>query len=115
MNMFYKRAFQRFNGITVFTEPTDDIFSNHWLSCIIGDSTKNRLTTDRIRKALDTDNIEFRPLWKPMHLQPIFKDAPYYGETVAQSLFENGICLPSGSNLTKDDKLRILGVLEGIK
>jgi dTDP-4-amino-4,6-dideoxygalactose transaminase len=115
MNMFYKRAFQRFNGITVFTEPTDDIFSNHWLSCIIGDSTKNRLTTDRIRKALDTDNIEFRPLWKPMHLQPIFKDAPYYGETVAQSLFENGICLPSGSNLTKDDKLRILGVLEEIK
>lgn len=115
MNMFYKRAFQRFNGINVFTEPTDDIFSNHWLSCIIGDSTKNGLTTDRIRKALDTDNIESRPLWKPMHLQPIFKDAPYYGETVAKSLFENGICLPSGSNLTKDDKLRILGVLEEIK
>ena len=115
MNLFYKNIFEKSEGIMVFTEPSEDIFSNHWLTCITVDSDKYGFTSDKIRLALDADNIESRPLWKPMHLQPIFKDAPFYGEGVAQSLFENGICLPSGSNLTEDDKQRILRVLEEIR
>ena len=115
VNSFYKNIFKNSEEITILTEPTDDVFSNHWLSSIVVDPTKNRMSVDGIRIALDADNIESRPLWKPMHLQPIFKEAPYYGDTVAQSLFENGLCLPSGSNLTSDDKSRIQQVLEEIK
>ena len=107
MNMFYKKAFEKSDSITVFTEPSEDLFSNHWLSCILGDPTKNGLTAEGIRVALAADNIESRPLWKPMHLQPIFSTYPYYGSNVAQNLFENGLCLPSGSNLTDEDRTRI--------
>lgn len=114
MNMFYKKTFEKSDSITVFTEPSEDLFSNHWLTCILGDPTINGLTAEGIRVALAADNIESRPLWKPMHLQPVYKNAPYYGETVAQNLFENGICLPSGSNLNADDKNRIAHVLEEI-
>ena len=115
MNLFYKNIFKNSNGIEVFTEPSDDMFSNHWLSCIQIDSTMSDWTTEKIRLTMDAKNIESRPLWKPMHLQPIFKDAPYYGEKVAESLFETGLCMPSGSNLTTEDKERILDVLEEIR
>ena len=53
------------------------------------------------------DNIESRPLWKPMHLQPIFAEAPYYGTDISEKLFDNGLCLPSGSNLSDEDRSRI--------
>ena len=113
MNTFYQDIFKNSDSITVLKEPTEDFFSNHWLSCIAIDSNQNNITTEKIRMALNEDNIESRPLWKPMHLQPIFKDAPYYGEKISESLFENGLCLPSGSNLSEDDKLRIMHVLNG--
>ena len=58
--------------------------------------------------AFEVDNIESRPLWKPMHLQPIFENYPYYGRNIAEQLFENGLCLPSGSNLTDEDRNRIV-------
>lgn len=61
--------------------------------------------------AFAEQNIETRPLWKPMHLQPVFKDCPYYGETVSEDLFGAGLCLPSGSNLTNDDKNRLYDVI----
>jgi dTDP-4-amino-4,6-dideoxygalactose transaminase len=61
------------------------------------------ISREDIRIALEKLNIECRPLWKPMHLQPIFESAPYYGENVAEKLFENGLCLPSGSNLELED------------
>jgi dTDP-4-amino-4,6-dideoxygalactose transaminase len=61
------------------------------------------------------DNIESRPLWKPMHLQPIFENAAYYGEKVAETLFENGLCLPSGSNLSDEDRERIKKVVLNLK
>lgn len=67
---------------------------------------------EQVRLALEKENIEARPLWKPMHLQPIFHDAPYFGGTVAERLFENGLCLPSGSNLTEAEFERIFGMLE---
>ncbi|GHC58509.1 DegT/DnrJ/EryC1/StrS family aminotransferase [Ulvibacter litoralis] len=114
MNVFYKDIFKTMEGVTVFTEPSESIFSNHWLSSITIDTTKTKLSAEKIRISLDKDNIESRPLWKPMHLQPVFKDAPYYGAKTAQTLFENGLCLPSGSNLGEKEKQRIRAVLENI-
>ncbi|MDO5638035.1 MAG: aminotransferase class I/II-fold pyridoxal phosphate-dependent enzyme [Myroides sp.] len=107
MNAFYQELFKDINGITVFTEPNDDFYSNHWLSAILIDPTIAGKTREDLRLAFLEDNIESRPLWKPMHLQPVFADAPYYGGNVAEGLFENGLCLPSGSNLTDEDRERI--------
>lgn len=111
MNNFYKEVFGNIEGIEVFTEISKDQFSNHWLSCITVNSKVAGFSTEDIRLALEKENIESRPLWKPMHLQPIFKSAPYYGDTIAQNLFENGLCLPSGSNLMIEEKNRIAKVL----
>jgi dTDP-4-amino-4,6-dideoxygalactose transaminase len=107
MHQFYAELFKDVPGITVFKESTNDYHSNHWLSCIVIDSTKTNLTPDSVREAFLEENIESRPLWKPMHLQPVFNEAPYYGGTVAEELFESGLCLPSGSNLTVADRDRI--------
>ncbi|MBQ0909643.1 DegT/DnrJ/EryC1/StrS family aminotransferase [Flavobacterium sp. F-328] len=114
MHDFYEELFQDQEGITVFTAPDSDYFANYWLSAIVIDPEKtNGLTSEKLRLALDEHNIESRPLWKPMHLQPIFEQYAYYGTTVSQDLFENGLCLPSGSNLTEDDKTRInLAIME---
>ena len=114
MNLFYKDIFKKTEGITVFSEPSEDLFSNHWLSCIQIDHTVCDWTSEKIRLTMDAKNIESRPLWKPMHLQPVFKNAPYYGEEVAATIFQTGLCLPSGSNLTADDKERICDVLKEI-
>jgi dTDP-4-amino-4,6-dideoxygalactose transaminase len=107
MNQFYQALFNDIDGITVFKEPAEDYFSNFWLSCIIIDSKITGFNRESLRLHLEKSNIESRPLWKPMHLQPIFNDSPYYGENVAETLFENGLCLPSGSNLTDVDRERI--------
>lgn len=111
MNQFYRDIFQDVEGVSVFTEPSGVYYSNHWLSCITVDEKKSGFTTSAILSALKKENIEARPLWKPMHLQPVFKDAPYYGGNIAETLFKNGLCLPSGSNLTKSEKQRIKEVL----
>ncbi len=111
INQFYKDIFSKTDTITVFEEPTNDFKSNHWLSCITVDETKAGFNSDDIRKALLKENIESRPLWKPMHLQPVFKDAPYYGDNISENLFNIGLCLPSGSNLTSIEKERIKEVL----
>lgn len=115
MNLFYKNIFQNYDGIKVFEEYSDDIKSNHWLSCIIIDPEKSKFTRESLRLALERENIESRPLWKPMHLQPIYKESPSYERGVSENLFQNGLCLPSGSNLTKEDKERILTVIESLK
>jgi dTDP-4-amino-4,6-dideoxygalactose transaminase len=106
MHDFYNSLFYSNEDVTVFSEINQDYFSNYWLSTILFNpkSNKNR---EELRLELEKDNIESRPLWKPMHLQPIFKDAPFYGGTVSESLFNFGLCLPSGSNLSKNDKERI--------
>jgi dTDP-4-amino-4,6-dideoxygalactose transaminase len=106
MHFMYKDLFKDIDEIEVFEEKREDVFSNHWLSAIT--VKKNaKFTREDLRLALLEDNIESRPLWKPMHLQPVFKDLPYYGGHVAEDLFERGLCLPSGSNLTDDEKDRI--------
>ncbi len=108
MHDFYSDLFQDILGVTVFTAPNQDYFANYWLSSILVDpKLTNGINREILRLALEAENIESRPLWKPMHLQPIFEKYPYYGNDVASTLFENGLCLPSGSNLTESDRNRI--------
>ncbi len=113
MHYFYKNYFDNSEGVTVFHEPNNDYFSNHWLSAILVDSSMtNGKTREDLRLGLEKVNIESRPLWKPMHLQPVFEKYPYYGEKVSQQLFEDGLCLPSGSNLEETDRERICEVFD---
>jgi dTDP-4-amino-4,6-dideoxygalactose transaminase len=107
MNNFYKEIFKNVEGVTVFTEPNKDFFSNHWLSCITIDESKSKFSLEKFRLALFEDNIESRPVWKPMHLQPLFKGSKFYGTNVSENLFKTGLCLPSGSNLVDSDRQRI--------
>ncbi len=108
MNAFYQLLFNDIDAVTVFTIPNEDYYSNYWLSAVTIDPLKmNGKTSEDLRLYLEQLNIECRPLWKPMHLQPIFASYPYYGGTVSQELFENGLCLPSGSNLTDADRERL--------
>lgn len=112
MHDFYVDLFQDLPGVTVFSAPNTDYFSNYWLSTILIDPSKtNGITRETLRLALEAENIESRPLWKPMHLQPIFSTYPYYGNQVAEALFETGLCLPSGSNLIAEDRERIATVI----
>ncbi|MEM0575278.1 DegT/DnrJ/EryC1/StrS family aminotransferase [Flavobacterium polysaccharolyticum] len=115
MQEFYVDLFQDIAGVGVFTAPTTDYYPNYWLSAIIIDSElTNGITNETLRLAFEAENIESRPLWKPMHLQPIFENYPYYGGTVSEDLFNNGLCLPSGSNLTNEDRSRIASVVKRI-
>ncbi len=115
MNRFYKAFFDQIDGISVFDEPSGNYFSNHWLSAILIDKNVMK-DKDRevVRKALEAGNIESRPLWKPMHLQPVFSGCPYFGGNISERLFESGLCLPSGSNLDESDKERIAKALTQI-
>jgi dTDP-4-amino-4,6-dideoxygalactose transaminase len=113
MQDFYKSTFNSNDGIIVFSEPNSEYFSNHWLTAIqINPKKCNNKTREDMRLHLEKENIESRPLWKPMHMQPIFKDAPYYGGKISEELFDKGLCLPSGSNLTEIEKSRIESVLK---
>ncbi|MCF0057787.1 DegT/DnrJ/EryC1/StrS aminotransferase family protein [Dyadobacter sp. CY356] len=104
---FYKKELEKLPGISFQNEPSGFI-SNRWLTCILIDpKLSSGISPDKIRLHLETKNIESRPLWKPLHLQPVFKDAPYFGGNLAEKLFERGICLPSGSSLSKEDLLFI--------
>jgi dTDP-4-amino-4,6-dideoxygalactose transaminase len=115
MHDFYVALFKDIPGVTVFSAPNTDYFANYWLSTLLIDPTKtNGITRETLRLALEAANIESRPLWKPMHLQPIFEKYPYYGNNVAETLFENGLCLPSGSNLTEEDRGRIASAVNKV-
>ena len=72
------------------------------------------MTREDLRLALDADNIEARPLWKPLHLQPIFAAYPYYGDGLSERLFDRGLCLPSGSSLSDEEFARVTRVLKGV-
>ena len=115
MHDFYVALFKGISGVTVFTAPNADYFANHWLSAILIDPIKaNGITRETLRLAFEAVNIESRPLWKPMHMQPVFENYPYYGNNVAETLFENGLCLPSGSNLTEEDRGRIASAVNKV-
>ncbi|WP_179353574.1 DegT/DnrJ/EryC1/StrS family aminotransferase [Winogradskyella vidalii] len=104
---FYINALKQHTQVSFLSEP-DGYFSNRWLSCILLDSKQTR---EGLRLALEKENIESRPLWKPMHQQPVFKDAPSYLNGVSDELFEKGLCLPSGSNLTDDELNRVISAI----
>jgi dTDP-4-amino-4,6-dideoxygalactose transaminase len=114
----YQKYFSKHNnkgfGIQ-FQEEPEGYFSNRWLTCILVDPAKNKgLTREVIRLYMDAENIETRPLWKPMHQQPVFANAKSYLNGVSDNLFENGLCLPSGSNLTDEEFSRIFNCLDSI-
>jgi dTDP-4-amino-4,6-dideoxygalactose transaminase len=112
MHEFYYAILGTIPGIHFLKEPNSNYFSNHWLTAITIDPLlTGGKTSEMFRLLLEKDNIESRPLWKPMHLQPVFAHHPYYGERVAETLFDQGLCLPSGSNLTDADRQRIENVL----
>ena len=104
---FYEQAFKDLPGVAFMPE-ADFNRCTRWLTCITVDPKVAGVDREKIRLALEKENIEARPVWKPMHLQPIFKDCAVYGSAVSERLFENGLCLPSGSNLTESDLQRVV-------
>ena len=115
MQAFYKQLFEEIPGVYVYETPNKDYFSNHWLSLItINPAETNGIDCNDLRLAFEAENIESRPLWKPLHLQPLHREYPYYGTNIAQSIFATGLCLPSGSNTTEEDKARIKTVIQRV-
>ena len=99
--------------VNVLDNPNSDFKSNFWLTTILIDKCCNITPTD-VMNALNKENIETRLLWRPMHMQPIYKDAPYYGGDVCEKLFEQGLCLPSGSSLTNEDVTRVIEAIHNV-
>jgi dTDP-4-amino-4,6-dideoxygalactose transaminase len=109
---FYKKELGQLLGVTFQPEAKGN-YSNRWLTCLTLDTTKSKaVTCEKIRLALEDNNIESRPLWKPMHLQPVFRDAPFYGSSVSENLFNAGLCLPSGSSLSLSDLQKIAAIIK---
>jgi dTDP-4-amino-4,6-dideoxygalactose transaminase len=106
--MFYLQELRNIRGISFLDEPIASI-SNRWLTCILTPSFEIR---EKIRLALEENNIESRPLWKPMHIQPIFKNCPNYCNGVSEDLFERGLCRPSGTNLSIEDLQRTVAIIK---
>lgn len=104
---FYKKHLSGIEGISFLEEP-ENVYSNRWITCI---TTRSYEAREQIRLALQEEDIESRPLWKPMHMQPVFKDSVHFTNGVSEDLFNRGLCLPSGSNLTQDDLDRILSTI----
>ena len=100
---FYKEQLQEKVGLTFLEEP-EGHFSNRWLTCILTPTFEAR---ERIRLALEEEDIESRPLWKPMHMQPVYRQCEHFSDGTSEDLFTRGLCLPSGSNLTTNDLERV--------
>ena len=103
INSIYRSALAAYPELEFQNEPAG-YFSNYWLTCILFPDEALR---DEVKKHLETNRIESRPIWKPMHLQPLYKDVPYYGTKFGEYLFTKGLCLPSSSFLSDDDILNI--------
>jgi dTDP-4-amino-4,6-dideoxygalactose transaminase len=114
-NQRYRDFFAGIDGVTFQTEPDADFFSNYWLTAILIDpELSGGISREDVRLALDAENIESRPLWKPMHMQPVYEGTKFFGSGVCEKLFEQGLCLPSGSNLTEAEFERIFSALSKI-
>jgi dTDP-4-amino-4,6-dideoxygalactose transaminase len=114
-NQRYRVFFKGIEGITFQTEPNADYFSNYWLTAIlINPELTGGISREDVRLALDAENIESRPLWKPMHMQPVYEGTKFFGTGNCEQLFEQGLCLPSGSNLTEEEFERIFSALSKI-
>jgi dTDP-4-amino-4,6-dideoxygalactose transaminase len=112
--LFYKKNLQKYEGISFLDEPDKSYFSNHWLTAILIDPIKTGKTRENVRTALEKEDIEARPVWKPMHLQPVFSTCPAYLNGTSEKLFSEGLCLPSGSHMTGEDRQRVLNILNDV-
>lgn len=112
-NRFYRDLLKKYDFISFQDEPSGH-YSNYWLTTVVINSNKKNITNEDIRLGFESENIESRPFWKPMHLQPIFEKYPSYLNGTSESLFNLGLCLPSGSNLTSEEKDRIVRCLNRI-
>ncbi|PRY88356.1 DegT/DnrJ/EryC1/StrS family aminotransferase [Mongoliibacter ruber] len=111
---YYQNQLGHLPGFFFLEEP-EGFYSNRWLTCILIDpKLSGGVDSEQVRLALEKENIESRPLWKPMHKQPVFKDFPFYGSDIAERLFEQGLCLPSGSSLSEKDLNRVVTVVKSI-
>lgn len=114
-NQRYRDFFKKVADVTFQTEPNANYFSNYWLTAILIDpALTGGINREDVRLALEAENIESRPLWKPMHMQPVYQGSKFYGTGVCEKLFKQGLCLPSGSNLTDDEFDRIFDTLSRI-
>jgi dTDP-4-amino-4,6-dideoxygalactose transaminase len=114
-NKRYREYFRNVEGVELQSEPNADYFSNFWLTAVIIDPLKTGgIDREMVRLEMEKDNIECRPLWKPMHLQPVFEGSRFFGEGLCVELFAKGLCLPSGSNLTDEEFERVFAVLDRI-
>jgi dTDP-4-amino-4,6-dideoxygalactose transaminase len=112
-NLRYRDYFVGIEGVQLQSEPNEDYFSNFWLTAVLIDPEKTGgMDREQVRLAMEAENIECRPLWKPMHQQPVFEGSRFFGPGVCVDLFIRGLCLPSGSNLTDADFERIFAVLD---
>jgi dTDP-4-amino-4,6-dideoxygalactose transaminase len=114
INQWYRDLLAHVPGIAFQSEPGADFYSNFWLTAITIDPSRAEVDREAVRLRLLEENIESRPLWKPMHMQPVFKDAPAFVNGISETLFDRGLCLPSGSNMTEADMGRIEKTLMGI-
>lgn len=109
----YYNALKGKKGIHFLTEPAG-YFSNRWLTTVLIDEHEAGISREDLRMAFEKENIESRPLWKPMHIQPVFEHCAFYGDGTSERLFRDGLCLPSGSNLTDADMRRIFDVINSM-
>jgi dTDP-4-amino-4,6-dideoxygalactose transaminase len=114
-NQRYRDFFKGVEGVQFQTEPNADYISNYWLTAIlVNPELTGGINREQVRVALEAENIESRPLWKPMHMQPVYEGTKFFGTGVCEQLFEQGLCLPSGSNLTEEEFERIFSALTQI-
>jgi dTDP-4-amino-4,6-dideoxygalactose transaminase len=112
-HVFYKEALQDLSGLS-FLEEGEGAYSNRWLTTVLVDPGKAGVDRMMIMDALAKENIESRPLWKPMHLQPVFRDYHFFGKNTCGMIFDLGICLPSGSSLTEENLKNIVRILKKV-
>lgn len=112
LHHWYEVLFEARQGISLQQAPDSRFASNWWLNVIVFDPRLARCTPEQLSIAFAEENIESRPLWRPMHLQPVYQDAPYYGGSVAQNLFEHRLCLPSSTKMSPTDRERIAAVIQ---
>lgn len=114
IHALYTKLLKDLPGISVMQNPSPAFNSNFWLPCILVEEEQAGVCKDTIRLHLENENIESRHLWKPMHLQPVFSQAPFYGNGTSASLFEKGLCLPSGPALTDNDVIHIANAIRSL-
>lgn len=114
IHSIYRNNLSDIDGITVFDNPSPEFNSNFWLTTILVEPKFCGFSREDVRRAMDIANVETRPLWKPMHLQPVFSGVPHYENGTSEHLFDVGLCLPSGPCLTDVDILRVVDVIKGL-